>query len=70
MNKQKNRGAWRIGDVFRLIGRRLDFRVVATYTILGSTPCIVGHTLDGKRKTFAREADIVSLEGYEAMLRN
>ncbi len=45
---------------FALIGRpTLIFRVVRSYLAAGFIPSVVGHTLDGKRQTVARVADVV-----------
>lgn len=46
---------------FTLISRpTLIFRVVQTYFAAGFIPSVVGHTLDGKRQTVARVADVVA----------
>lgn len=56
------------GDLFRLIGRRLAFRVVDRYFHPAVQKwVVVGHTLDGLRRTVAREMDTVPCDerGYE-----
>lgn len=46
---------------FRLIGQTTIFRVVRRYIALGDVPCVVGITLNGKRQTHARIADILAM---------
>ena len=44
---------------FTLIGYpTLIFKVVKRYQAAGFIPSVVGHTLDGKRQTVARVADV------------
>jgi hypothetical protein len=48
---------------FRLIGNTTVFRLVEEIQVLGFIPSVLGHTLDGRRQTVARVADITWLEG-------
>lgn len=46
---------------FRLIGRQTVFEVVEEYVNIIGSPCVYGHTLDGKYQTHARVVDITWL---------
>lgn len=51
------------GKTFTLTGRpTLFFRVLREYVAAGCIPCVIGVTLDGKRQTFARLADVAFSE--------
>jgi hypothetical protein len=44
----------------------LLFRVVGTFLAGGFIPCVTGHTLDGKRRTNARIADVVPVQAVQS----
>lgn len=48
---------------FILQGNTTVFTLVKRYEAAGFIPSVIGHTLDGKRQTAARVADIIWLEG-------
>lgn len=49
---------------FRLIGNATRFALDHCYLSAGCIPAVVGRTLDGKRMTVAREADIIWLDDF------
>lgn len=51
----------KINSKFRLIGNTTEFRAVALPMVAGFIPSVIGHTLDGKRQTTARIADVIEL---------
>lgn len=50
------------GRKFRLIGNTTVFTVDREYLAANFIPAVVGHTLDGKKMTVAREADIIWID--------
>lgn len=47
--------------MFRVIGQTIVFQVVKVYDAAGFIPSVIGHTIDGKRQTAARIADVIWL---------
>lgn len=51
-----------IGRKFRLIGRVNVFIVIANAVTCTGSPCVIGHTLNGRFQTTARIDDIIFLD--------
>lgn len=60
----------KLGKLFKFKGDKTVFKVVKEYKAAGFIPSVTGHTLDGKKKTNARVADVVFLRAEPSKKRN